>query len=123
VEETSRRPLIAALISDLFFRAKVESAAENLEIELKLVSSPDLFSETDSETCSLVIVDLTLKPGAVDKILAEVRNLFPESRLIAYGPHVEKDLMRKARSAGADEVIPRSRFSRELPKILRSAIE
>ena len=38
--------------------------------------------------------------------------------LLAFGPHVAKQLFQEARDAGADEVLPRGAFDRSLPDIL-----
>jgi len=39
--------------------------------------------------------------------------------VIAFGSHVDKARLDEARAAGCDEVMPRSRFSSELPALLR----
>jgi len=38
---------------------------------------------------------------------------------VAYGSHVDKARLDAARAAGCDEVLPRSKFSAELPDLLR----
>ena len=38
---------------------------------------------------------------------------------MAYGSHVDKARLDQARAAGCDEVLPRSKFSTELPDLLR----
>ena len=42
---------------------------------------------------------------------------------VAYGSHVDKDRLDAARAAGCDEVLPRSRFSSELPAWLRRYLD
>jgi hypothetical protein len=39
--------------------------------------------------------------------------------VIAFGSHVATARLQTARDAGCDEVLPRSRFSAELPELLR----
>lgn len=40
-------------------------------------------------------------------------------RIVAFGPHVALEALRGAESAGADAVMARGAFSRQLPEILR----
>ena len=42
----------------------------------------------------------------------------PPPRVVAYGSHVDVETLRKAREAGCDPVLPRSKFVEELPKEL-----
>ncbi len=42
-------------------------------------------------------------------------------RVIAFGPHVAKDLLSRARDAGADEVLTRGAFDHRLADVLRWA--
>ena len=46
----------------------------------------------------------------------------PMPRVVAYGSHVETETLRKAREAGCDPVLPRSKFVEELPAKLREWI-
>ena len=42
--------------------------------------------------------------------------------MIAFGSHVATDRLDEARTAGCDDVMPRSRFSGQLPDILRATL-
>lgn len=57
----------------------------------------------------VVLVDLARHADAV----AAVRAAAPESRIVAYGPHVDEEAMTAARAAGADLAWPRSRLLRD----------
>jgi hypothetical protein len=54
----------------------------------------------------VVVVDLARHAGAV----AEVRASSPATRIVAFGPHVDTELLDCATADGADVVVPRSRF-------------
>jgi len=59
-----------------------------------------------------VVVDLA-RPDALDA----VRRLRAEgslARIVAFGSHVERDLLAEARAAGCDEVLARSEFFGDL---------
>jgi hypothetical protein len=57
----------------------------------------------------VVIVDLARAAGLVEEVRARV----PEARLVCFGPHVDDAAARAATAAGADVVLPRSRFFRD----------
>lgn len=57
----------------------------------------------------VVIVDLARGAGQV----ADVRAALPDARVVCYGPHVDDESAAAARNAGADVVMPRSRFFRD----------
>ena len=57
----------------------------------------------------VVIVDLA-KFG--DDVVAE-RAAAPAARMVCFGPHVDEASAASARAAGADMVLPRSRFFRD----------
>jgi hypothetical protein len=86
--------MIVALTTDLMDRSKIAGAIPGVA-----------FSLTDD--ADVVIVDLAR--GDV----AEVRAALPSARIVAYGPHVDEAAAVAARSAGADTVLPRSRFFRD----------
>jgi DNA-binding NarL/FixJ family response regulator len=54
-------------------------------------------------------------PEAVRRVKA----LRPELRVLGFLSHVQLELAEHAKAAGADEVMPRSRFSAHLPEILK----
>ncbi|MDQ1477712.1 MAG: hypothetical protein QOE62_2941 [Actinomycetota bacterium] len=57
----------------------------------------------------VVIVDL----GRGAAQVAEIRGAMPTARIVCYGPHVDDDTADAALAAGADVVMPRSRFFRD----------
>jgi DNA-binding NarL/FixJ family response regulator len=57
----------------------------------------------------VVIVDLARFGAAV----GDLRRALPDARIVAFGPHVDEDAANDATAAGADVVLPRSRFFRD----------
>jgi hypothetical protein len=61
-----------------------------------------------------VIVDLD-NPGLdLEVLMTALREIAPAPRVVAYGPHVNAELLRAARLAGCDLVLPRSKFVEQL---------
>ena len=88
---------VVALVSDLMDRSRLSAAVPDIE----LVSDPAEIADAD-----VVVIDLSRYAAA----LGEVRRRAPGTFLVAYGPHVDDAALMAARAAGADRVLPRSRF-------------
>jgi hypothetical protein len=88
---------VCALVSDLMDRSRISAAI------------PDAVFVRDAAACSdadVVIIDLARSGGAVGAVRAGV----PGARIVGFGPHVDDATADAARAAGADVVLPRSRF-------------
>jgi len=69
---------------------------------------PDVTFMLDA-TAEVVIIDLARGP----QLVAEIRAETPGVRIVCYGPHVDDEAAAAAVAAGADVVLPRSRFFRD----------
>jgi DNA-binding NarL/FixJ family response regulator len=87
---------VVALTSDLMDRSKLSAALPGVAFAL----APD---------ADVVIVDLARGVEQVAKVRADA----PGARIVCFGPHVDDASMDAARAAGADVVLPRSRFFRD----------
>lgn len=109
---------VVAVLSDLIFETKIRSTAQALGIETTVVRSlAALPAELDRVHPKLLVVDLNtagLEAVAAGNVHA------PRPFVVAYVSHVDQDLSKQAAEAGADQVLPRSRFSAELPRIMQS---
>jgi DNA-binding NarL/FixJ family response regulator len=68
----------------------------------------------------LVIVDLNARNSPLEAA-QKVRAKQPDLPIIGFLSHVQTDLAAKARSAGFQQVMPRSQFAANLPQILSMA--
>jgi CheY-like chemotaxis protein len=113
--------LIVAGVDDLFFSAKIESAAKRLGITLiQAVDSGELAGAISAHVPDLVILDLNSRACAPLEVIRLIR---ADKRLVAtevvgFFSHVQVDLERAARDAGLARILPRSKFSRDLGEIL-----
>jgi hypothetical protein len=88
---------IVAITSDLMDRSKISGAIDGVEFA------------RDAAACAgadVVVVDLARDATLV----AAVRAAAPDARIVAFGPHVDTDLLARATRDGADAVLPRSKF-------------
>ena len=91
---------VCALVGDLMDRSRVSGAIEGVQFV------------RDATACAgadLVVIDLARSGDQI----AAVRAAAPDARLVAFGPHVDEAGAEAATAAGADVVMPRSRFFRD----------
>jgi len=104
------------LCDDLIFFSRVAGVARAIGLSMRQEkNSVDLLCAARRCSPGGVIVDLQnpgldLIPFLQDLRLACARM----PRVVAYGSHVEADVLRNARKAGCDRVMPRSQFVKEL---------
>lgn len=111
---------IAVYVTDLIFSTKIMSTARSLDVAVEVVrSAAGLSDRLAGGGIDLVIIDLTADGDPVEAVRA-ARRAENTPRIVAFCPHVQIDLADAAREAGADEVLPRSAFSQDLPGILRA---
>jgi DNA-binding NarL/FixJ family response regulator len=88
---------ICALVVDLMDRSRISAAV------------PETTFVRDAAACAgadVVIIDLARSGRHV----GAVREAVPAARIVCFGPHVDEEGANAARAAGADVVLPRSRF-------------
>ncbi len=108
-----------ALITDLFFVTKVKGTADAIGVPLQIVRTADALLAAIAAGAGLVIVDMNA--GGVDpaEVIRRCKAIEPPPRVIAYLSHVQQELATAAQDAGADLVLPRSKFSSDLPTLLQ----
>jgi hypothetical protein len=107
---TPAAPRVGYFGSNLMDRSKIEGPVKAAGMELVVWRSVHEISDPPR----VVFVDLAA-PDADRAIrtLAEAG-----SRVVAFGPHVDDMAMVRARSLGAADALPRSRFFRQIPELL-----
>jgi hypothetical protein len=115
--------MILYLASDLLWASKIKGHADALGLPCRPVRTMEMLEArlADCEVASL-IVDLD-KPDEALAMIARLRGPTAKDaeraiRILGFGPHVAKDLLQSARNAGADSVMTRGMFDRDLSDIL-----
>jgi DNA-binding NarL/FixJ family response regulator len=123
-EKTTAAGIALLLSDDMMFMSRIAGTAHDLGLSIKIARAVDpLKTLVQSERPACVIVDLAnpgLVIGDLTGWLAETCS--PVPRVVAYGSHVDAETLRRAREAGCDVVLPRSKFVTELPNRLREWI-
>jgi len=118
----SRRGVL--LTHDLIFSTKVTSTARALGLEV--TAAADLVRAAElcrDQRPGCVFIDLGVPDLDITAAVAQLRRAAGAVPTVAYGSHVDKVRLDAACEAGCDEVLPRSRFSTELPALLRRYLD
>lgn len=111
------------LTTDLIFETKIRSTGQAVGMAVTTVRSTDQLREAlDASNPAVVLIDLDAFAERVEPIVALALAHKLKPRVVAYGSHVEAALLQRASDAGAHQVMPRSRFSVELPRLLQSCM-
>jgi DNA-binding NarL/FixJ family response regulator len=115
---------VIVLIDDLFFQAKLFETAKLTGITLETAATGEqLLKAAAANPAALVIVDLNARQGALDAVEQLCKSNGPGGprRVIAFLSHVQTELAERARAAGCQDVMPRSKFTQNLAAILSGA--
>jgi DNA-binding NarL/FixJ family response regulator len=91
---------VVAFVTDLMDRSKVQAAVPGATF----ARDPAAAAGAD-----VVVVDL----ARFGDTIGDIRAHAPGARIVAFGPHVDDELLARAGEAGADVVMARSRFFRD----------
>ena len=104
------------LSDDLIFFSRISETARGVGLSVRQARTPaELIALAGTLQPGGVIVDLHNEGLELPQFLVELRaacQVMP--RVIAYGSHVEAEVLRAARAAGCDQVFPRSQFVKVL---------
>jgi len=108
------------LTSDLIFSTKVTGTARALGLEIAVAADVERAAELcRGEPLGCVFIDLGIPDQEITSVVSRLHSAAGRVPTVAYGSHVDKARLDQARAAGCDEVLPRSKFSAELPDLLR----
>ncbi len=115
--------MILYAAADLIWASKIKGVADSLGIPARPVRTLEMLEARLADTAPVaLLVDLDKGEDG----LALIRRLrandstgaHQKVRILAWGPHVEKQLLQSAREAGANEVLTRGAFDHGLQDIL-----
>jgi DNA-binding NarL/FixJ family response regulator len=110
---------VVAVVSDLMFASRIRAAAASAGVSLRLArGSEELGTRAPSPT--LVLVDAELRTGSAADTIRRLKALPEPPHIVAFASHTNATAIQAAREAGADRVLARSAFVRDLPSILEA---
>ncbi len=112
-------PKVAALAPDLMFASRIQGAARGVGADARTLATADaVLAQVRAGWPGLVIVDLEARAVDAVALIRAVKSVSAVS-VVAFAAHVNAQVIAAARAAGADRVLARSAFVRELPRLLR----
>ena len=106
-------PATIALVRDLMFASRIRATAKDLGVEVRMVRDPSQLSAVGG---SRLLVDLN-QDGAIEA--AHAWKAATGGVAIGFVSHVDVDTVGRARAAGIDQILARSRFVQLLSELLR----
>lgn len=134
--------VITAFVADLMFQTRIESVAENLDLQVRWMENKHQAISTDIDGLATlgtnrILVEKLTQPKT-KLIIFDLGNRMipwiswiqflktdPATRripVICFGSHVDVDTLKEARKIGADEVVARSRFVTALPELIQKHV-
>jgi DNA-binding NarL/FixJ family response regulator len=107
---------VLALASDLIFSTRIAATAQAQEVSCNVIGSLNEVPDALSQNPSLAFIDLTT--DASIEAIGLIRQHPGTVRIVAFAPHVDTQAIEQARQAGADDVLARSAFVKQLAGLL-----
>ncbi len=113
-------PVILLLTNDLMFQSRVSGSVHTANKTFMVDRSVSKLVERseDPNSVELVLIDLAFGDVELSAAIPTFKSSFPNARVLAFGPHVDVERLAQAESAGADQVMTRGQFDRDLLKIV-----
>lgn len=115
-----QRPVLA-ITADLLFAARVRSTAAAVGTEIILARNAEEMLRLAHETAPRqIIIDLDSRKLDVIQLITSLKRdpVLTSIPILAYVSHVREDMISAARAAGAERVIARGSFVKQLPALL-----
>ena len=115
---------ILAVMSDLFFSAKINDAAKKLGMTAEFVKDKTIAIEKAKSKPPLIILDLSCDAADPLNLIAGIKS-DPETKgivMIGFISHVQTELRQRAQEMGCNMVVARSAFAQNLPAILEASL-
>ncbi len=118
---TAQPRKILAVMTDLFFSAKIHDMAKKFGMTVDFVKDKETVLEKVKEKPSVVIFDLNFDAADPLGLIRTIKG-DPETKrvsTIGFVSHVQTELKHQAQDVGCDMVVARSVFAQNLPVILK----
>ncbi|HEX4563155.1 MAG TPA: hypothetical protein VH115_01770 [Solirubrobacteraceae bacterium] len=110
---------VLALTADLLFASRLQASLAGAGHDVRLVAGEgELRAALAAEGAQALLVDLTDDELQGELIVRSLAAELAGVRTLAYYSHVEPAARDRARQAGIELAVPRSRIAREAPELL-----
>ena len=108
--------------ADLLFGSRLAGIGEQVNREIRTVANLAQLEDAlqESNTASLVLVDLEAPFANPIRLVEAVQGADAKPRLIGYAGHVKAALLQAAQDAGFDDVLTKGQFNEQMRDLLSS---
>ena len=120
-DTTGASDLVVALVADLIFAARIRGTAEAVGARVVLArGAEELLRVARAEKPRLILVDLDARTGDAVGAIRSIKEVptLASATVVGFVSHVQESTIGEARRAGADRVVARSAFVRDLARML-----
>ena len=108
------------LSRDLIFTSKITGTARELGSQVTVAGNLALAEALIRDAAPRVVfVDLAAGEWTTREVLERLIRLAGAAPFVAFGSHVDTERLESARLAGCAQVLPRSKFTAQLPELVR----
>ena len=106
----------------MFIQSRLKELAELMRNEIQFSTDPTVVAtQAKSHPESLIILDLEASEYDSSDLARAVKQITHPPRILAYFPHIRRDLEKNARDAGIDYVVPNSAFLKTVKQVLEGS--
>lgn len=134
-QERTGQASVLFIGNDLMFQSKISSACRQAGMSLGVIRNPKVLGDVSISGASisgasmggstdeagvprLIVVDLGLANLDLAEVLASGRQIWPTTKWLGYGAHVQADRLDSATELGLDVVLTRGQFDRDMVRVL-----
>ena len=111
--------MIVVVCEDLFFWAKIHAVASAKGVRaVRAADDAAMDSALAAGDVDTIFADLAVRAIDLQAWAARWKSLPRPPRIVGFVSHVDVEAQRRARDAGFDEVLARSRFTERLPDLI-----
>lgn len=120
--------MIVYACADLMFASKVSSACDALHVVSRPARSAAMLQarldrvDDGKPNDAVVAVFIELTRDDALELVAQSRQHAGRPKIVAFGPHVDRDRLAAARTAGADHVLTRGALAQDLPELIQQLL-
>ena len=103
-------------VNDLIMDSKICNRAESRGIAVAHLSAPESYAPLTPKDYDWVILGLSDFPEGSERLIKEIKK-YSAAKILAFGPHVQKDILEAALRAGCDRVVPNSALEAALEEL------
>jgi hypothetical protein len=94
-------PSACVISSEMFFAMRIGAAAKTIGVSLVILRSPAEVATKLPAECGLAMIDLGSSVASdLLSLVRGIQGVAPQAQIIAFGPHVDHELLERATAAG-----------------------